>query len=501
MDKQARSDVTSVAAALNANHSACVRNSYPLWHAAIFTAILLSAAAVYCFHLGREPLGASEAYSAAAALQPNAAAVAANALTMDPGKPVLYHLALHWFAGWFGPGEASLRAMSVMFGLAADVLVYALGLELFGPEVALAAMALWAFSPLAVFFARWARMYSMFIALTLGHLLAMARLRRRHTARCAVTAGVLGAAMLYTHLGAILILAAEGATMLRDWRIKGRTDTWPALVIAGVLFVPFLPLALAQSNALLFDHWLDWIGTRRHGPIGWKLVAGAMIAASAAWLVLAKPSRRPQMEGLRWCAMVALLPIMAFVGGSVLVRPMFQIRYVGPSLALLTLMLAAAIDALGPRLRNLGVVFAAGLSIALVPASLICRHEPWRELAGQVQRAALGMEPVVFESGFFADGVNLSLESNNGFPQGFFRVPFDYYFRAANPRLAVPAADPAQARKTIAKLLDRSGGVWLISGKPLPDALRELPDEPGSSRIFTSRYDRVLLLHVKRSQG
>jgi len=479
------------------NYSRCEANSW--WRNATFVAILVTTAAVYFFHLGHASFGASEAYSALAALQPTATLVAAKALSLDPGKPVLYHLLLHWFASWFGAGEMSLRAFSVIFGLASVVLVYALALELFGPEVALAAMALWAFSPTAVLFARWARMYSMFIAFTLGHLLAMARLHRRATALRALAAGVLGAAMLYTHLGAVIILAAEIAMSFRDLRISGKSNQWLAVAIAVALFTPFLPVALAQSRALLFGHWLDWIGTRRGHSVFLRLLVAAAAAAGAGWLVLAKPSHRSQSEWLRWCAGPAILPIVAFASGSVLVRPMFHIRYVAPCLALLAIVLAAGLDPISRRGRNLGTVFIAGLFIALIPVLLTSHYEPWRDLAAEVQRTATSDEAVVFEAGFLADGLNLSRQTNDGFPAGFFRVPFDYYFRGANPRAAVPAADSMRARKLIADELDKAGGVWLVSGQTLREAMKEVPKTPDVDLVSRSDYRDVLLIHLKRT--
>ncbi|HEV3109531.1 MAG TPA: hypothetical protein VGY99_03475 [Candidatus Binataceae bacterium] len=84
--------------------------------------LFFAAAVVYCFGLGRT-LGASEAYSALAASQPTIQMVAQNAMSLDPGKPVLYHLVLHYFSACFGAGEASLRAMSIIFGLITVALV------------------------------------------------------------------------------------------------------------------------------------------------------------------------------------------------------------------------------------------------------------------------------------------------------------------------------------------------------------------------------------------
>ena len=151
------------------------------------------------------------------------------------------------------------------------------------------------------------------------------------------------------------------------------------------------------------------------------------------------------------------------------------------------------------RIRNLGAVFVCGLFIALVPACLDGRHEPWRDVASELRQTATSDETVVFEAGFFADGLNLSDETNGGFPEGFFRVPFDYYFHGVNPRIAVPAADSVRARNLIADQLVRTGGVWLVSGKKLPEAMGEVPSAPSVRLTSESRYGDVLVLHLKRT--
>ena len=490
---------TAVAEKLRGSITADARMSWlrnALWVAILLTA----AAALYAFQVGRESLGASEAYSALAATQPTVSQVARTALRLDPGKPVLYHLLLHWFCACFGNGEASLRAMSVLFALAALALVYALARELFGPAVAIAVALLWALHPLAILFAQWARMYSMFIAVTLAYLLAMARLRRRPTAAGAAMGGLLGAVMLYTHLGGVLIIAAETAMVVRDFWLRKRSDAWPAVAIAIALFAPFIPLAVAQGHSLIYDHWLDWIGARHQSAIGLKLGVAALAAAAGGWLVFGKGAGTESAERMRWCAAHTFVPILLLAGGSVLVRPMFQVRYVAPSFALLVVMLVCGMDAVSPLLRRWGTAFLLGIFTALLPWYQGVRHEPWREVARQVEKnASSPAEPVVFESGFFAPTGNLGGPTNDGFPDGFYRVPFDYYFHSVNPRAVVPASDPIRARDLIAVQLDRAGGIWLVSGKTRAEAMREVPDGRGISLVSQSTYKGVLLLHLKRS--
>ena len=228
----------------------------------IFAAIFVAAGLVYSFHLGTDALGASEAYSAWAAAKPGLGAIVRTPVLHDPGKQVFYYVVLHYYTRIFGLSEISLRSMSVIFSLTTLVLVFALGREMFDDNTALAAAAMWAFNPLAVVFAHTARMYSMLIAIALAQLLMLWRVRSRPSVSGAVACGMAGAAMLYTHMGGMLFIGAGVAMLVRDY-FHGRKNqmAWMAIALTLVLFVPYVPVARAQSETLIAGHWLDWIGT------------------------------------------------------------------------------------------------------------------------------------------------------------------------------------------------------------------------------------------------
>jgi uncharacterized membrane protein len=465
---------------------------------ALWLAVLLAAAAAaYSYRLGHEPLGASEAYSALAASQPNVAQVAHSALSLDPGKPVLYHLLLHWFCGLFGMSETSLRALSVGFGVASVGLVFALACEWFGFEVGIAAAILWAFNPLAVVFARWARMYSLLVALALGHLLALSKARRYASAGMLLLAGLLGGAMLYVHFGGILIVGADLVVVLREFRREGKSATWPAVALTCLVFAPFAPLAIAQSRALLFGHWLDWLGVGHAAGMGvWTL---GPVAALALWVALGCRGASERRESLQRCLIYATLPALALAVGSILLRPMLEARYLSPSIAMVAVVAADWLDGRGARVRNLGTVALAALFVALLPFCYAGRPDPWRAIATRIAAGAKPAEPIFFEAGFFSPDAAAAGDEDSGFPQGFFRVPFDYYFHESNPRAVVPASDPARARWLIQARVNSAGGAWLVSARKWPDAVAELPVGPDLKVDYAARFANAILFHVRRA--
>lgn len=440
----------------------------------IFAAIFVVAAIVYFYRLGTDPLGASEAFSAWSAAKPGIGAIARTPILHEPGKFLFYYGALHYYTLVFGLSEASVRSMSGLLMLAALILVFALGREMFDESTALAAATMWAFNPLTVVFARTARMYPMLIMLGLAQLLMLWRIRKRPSASVAALCGVAGAAILYTHMGGVLFIGAGVAMLVRDY-FRGRPNPmgWLAMAITLALFVPYIPVAREQSETLVAGHWLDWIGTTYEYPLVVKVAAAVMAAAVGAWFVFWGTPRWDRDDQLRWAGAWTILPGLVLAAGSIAIRPMFNARYVAPSLATLALLIAAGIALVSVKWRNL---LAAGFAVACLIVLPFDRTDtqPWRELADQVA-AGGASDPVFFESGFVTkdDAPNIP---NGGFPFGFYSVPFNYYFRGANPRITIPGFDPAAARMTIEERVSSAGGGWLVTWKGDSAVKAELPD-------------------------
>jgi dolichyl-phosphate-mannose-protein mannosyltransferase len=458
--------------------------------------LTVAAAVAYSYHLGRPALGPSEAYSALAAAQPTVRAVARSAMQFDPGKPLLYHLLLHWFCGWFGTSEAALRGLSLIFGISSTALVFAYGNELYGPRVGFAAAAIWAFNPLALLFARWARMYSMFVAFAVAHLLALAKVRHAATASRTITAGVLGAVMLYSHLAAVLIIGADLMVIMRELRRDRRSASWPAVAIAVLLFAPFIPAAAAQTRELLFGHWLDWIGAHRSSD-AIRVLAAGLAAGVLLWLSLGMRRTSETAESVLRCALYAGVPLLVFAVGSIVIRPMFVVRYAAPSFAVAAVILAWGLDQMGARVRNDSVLAIMAFFAMLLPLSYTALDQPWREIAARVAADSNPHETVFFESGFFSAKHVIDQNENHGFPLGFFLAPFKYYFKQNNPDGAVPGDDPQRARQLITHAALEAGGAWLVSGKPRPEAVAELPSGASFQMDVRQDFSRVLLLHVR----
>jgi mannosyltransferase len=435
--------------------------------------ILAAAAIVYFAAVGHWSLSSSEAYSALAADQHSLAAVIESAGRFDPGKPGLYQVLLHAVSGCLGDSEMVLRSPSAIFALASIVFVFLIGEEMFGFEDGLAGATLWAFNPLIVILARWARPYAMFVALALGQLLAFLKLRERPSRRRLAACTVLTAAMLYTHLGGFLWIGAEVATLVRDiYRKRRNGAAWLSLMLGVLTFMPCLPYLTHQSNELLFGHFLDYMGSPQ--AHSWLIESAAVAAACAIALALifGRSLEGEGHEPARTCVICAALPIVGVAVCSALFHPVFSVRYIAPCFGLMAVLAARCLGAAGARVRNLASAAVAMMFLLMAPFYLSCNPEPWREIAQTVSDHAKPSEPIFFEVNIVD---NTPGRANGDFPQGFLRVPFDRYFVGTNPQRILPDFNPAEARAVAAREADHGSGAWLISGRKPEEVRTELP--------------------------
>jgi hypothetical protein len=304
-------------------------------------------------------------------------------------------------------------------------------------------------------------------------MMALWRLRAAPSAARTALCGVLGAALLFTHMSGVLILGAEGAMLVHDF-VRGRRtpQVWIAMGVAALLFAPYLPIAMTQSRQLVSGHWLDWIGTPHYALLT-RIAAGCVAGAVGIFMMFAPPFESRRDETLRWLAAWFLLPILALLAGSIVMRPMFNPRYVAPSFAALAILAAGGLACWSIKIRNLAAGGFAVAFLLMIPYDQ-AGNEPWPQLVRTIAAEPNSSQPIFFESGFIAHGAAGKI-ANGGFPFGYYSVPFDYYFHGPNPRVTIPGHDPDAARAKIEAAVRARGGGWLISWKDR-EVAAELPD-------------------------
>jgi hypothetical protein len=319
--------------------------------------------------------------------------------------------------------------------------------------------------------------------------------------------------MLYTHLGGVLFLGAEAALLGRDrWRGRPIVAGCLGLALALLLFAPIAPMALGQLHASAVGHRFDWIGSANHSAVTIK-IGGALAASMVGLSVVfgrslsfdyAGANPLDDSEPVRWCAIWTMLPVLALMAGSVVLHPMFQIRYIAPVIAGFAILAAAIFGAGGTKVGNLGAVAVASAFVVL--AILFQLYHPpfelWRRIAREVSAAKSPSQQIFFEAGYVI-GIRQAAGLNPAsmievLPDGYLRIPFDYYFAGSNPRLAINPSRPILAREAIARSARRSGGAWVVSHMNDEDLEAELPsrDTFARDRVIYDASVSVSLYHI-----
>lgn len=191
-----------------------------------------------------------------------------EALRRD-GHPPLFYWLLNGWTSLGGTSDWWVRALPGVISLAALPLAYLAGRRLAtrtgagplgGHRTGLVALALMAILPYGIRYGSETRMYSLATTLALaGYLLVDDLLVRRPVGarRWWAAAGVVvvTAALLWTHYWSMWLLAVAGsAVLVLAWRTSDRavrSGCWTvaaAMVVGGLLYLPWLPSLLYQSS-------------------------------------------------------------------------------------------------------------------------------------------------------------------------------------------------------------------------------------------------------------
>lgn len=177
-------------------------------------------------------------------------------LALD-NKPPAYDLFMHGWLGLFGHSEVALRCSSLLFGLLTVWLLCRFGTELGGRRAGVAAAAVYAVTPLSIYYSTEGRNYAMVsFAVLLAVWSAHRATSEEGKARHWVIHGVAFAACIYVHfIAAPVALVSAALVALHGWRrhLKG----WLlAMVGAGVAFAPWAAIAAQQVGDI--GNSLSW---------------------------------------------------------------------------------------------------------------------------------------------------------------------------------------------------------------------------------------------------
>ncbi len=128
------------------------------------------------------------------------------------GNMALYYVLLRpWL--FFGVGEASVRVLSAVIGIASIPLMYALGKRLFGETTARIATVFFALNACAIWVSQEARGYSLLVLAVVASTYLFVRLIERPTIALACAYGVVTGLTLYCHYFGMFVPAAHAISL------------------------------------------------------------------------------------------------------------------------------------------------------------------------------------------------------------------------------------------------------------------------------------------------
>ncbi len=424
--QQSRAQAPAIAFAPVARLRATV-GAVPIW--AWVWALTGLAAALRIYHLGAESFWFDEADILSQARGP-LTNVLGSFLRIGENGP-LYTLLLWAWVHLVGTGEAAVRLLPLLFGVATIPVLYYTGKRLVGRELGLLAAALLAVSPFHIWHSQDAKMYTLVVLVTLGSTALYLQALERNTLRWWAAYVLATWVALFTHSMAVLILLAQLlATPLLWTRFAAGTGAGGAnrrrrwAVALAVLTVPFLPIAAGRAAAFLNgDLTAGW-----HAAVApaemlrvlfikfalneaaqpWQALGAALaggLFVLGAWPRRGGTARAWTAVGLLWAVPIAGLYALS------LKVPLFEPRYLIIVLPFYLLFVAAGLLRLGRRVPRPAVVAGVallalqGVALATVNYSAAPQKEEWRQALDYVRQHIRGRDVIIVHPGYLATAV------------------------------------------------------------------------------------------------
>lgn len=439
--------------------------------------------------------------------------------TLAGRHPPLYHLILH-FWDLLGSGDSWVRLVSAACGIAAIVLVYFIGREMFSRRVGLWSAALTAVSPFLIWYSRDATDYSMAIATTLVSLLFLITATRKggwHNWTFFVLAST---AAMFTHYYNLMFLVAEVPLFLLMVRPKGSFRPWLICQgLLGLILVPWI-IMLNQTQEYIsggssgiqiphFGQVLRAIGTApvmffegyARLDLGWErdlllgfedkiiFLTGLIFFLALAYMVFRRTTRQYQKNFLALAVFSFLtiaLPVLTHLAQGALIAG----RYYAIAAPIFFLLIAASINVLPNRM-----VWLSGGAIVVVMLFLSGMQlqdsykDDWRQVMSTIaDDYRPGDEILCFPvhqcftaKYYYLSGAGYDIPIRGGFiPTGeqdsVYLSPRGYVWNGYHSNIdpTEPITDKVQLRRQTTLLVSEADRLWLISGTGLlghyPDA-------------------------------
>ncbi len=219
------------------------------YEATLFAVVLLGIF-LRVYNLGAHSLGTDDTWSVWIAPQSLLTIVQYTAADVHPP---FFYIVLHYWMACLGTSELALKALPIVFGVAAIPAVYFVGRELFDARTGLLAAFILAASSFHIRYAQEVRMYSLLVLLGVLSMYFFIRLARHNTPVTWIGYVIATTLMLYTHVYGLFLLIAQNVYVVSLVLIS-RTDAmwWRRFAtlegVVIVLFAAWIPLFIHQAD-------------------------------------------------------------------------------------------------------------------------------------------------------------------------------------------------------------------------------------------------------------
>ncbi|HUU84146.1 MAG TPA: glycosyltransferase family 39 protein [Phycisphaerae bacterium] len=179
-----------------------------------------------------------------------------ESMRLDSSPPLL-HILLHYWMKVFGDGEAAVRSLSAVFGVALVGCVFHVGRRLLSFEGGLIASALVCVSPVQVLHSQQIRMYALLPTVGLLSVYFLWRAMRDSRSRFCIAYVAMTLLGLYTHYYMLYVLPVHFLMLLVGGSLRRRLGAWSlCAAVVAVGFLPWIPIFVAQMSETGHYSWL-----------------------------------------------------------------------------------------------------------------------------------------------------------------------------------------------------------------------------------------------------
>lgn len=333
---------------------------------------------------------------------------------MLPGEnnPPLHFLLMHAWITLFGIDPFQVRFLSLIAGVLSSVLIYFIGVRNFSIPVGISASLLFTFSDFNTYLAQEARVYALFILLTLASVsLFLSLIKKLKTAPFILLTGV-NILLIYSHFFAFWLLLIEYAFIFLFPETRKRLIR-PFLLMAAILLLTYLPYLMIFIHRFVASSggtWLEPPTLSSFYNLAWKfcnepvptvMVIVILVTGAAKYLIQRMKERsdldKPSIFLIIWF----FIPII----GTFLISfglPLFYEKYLAFIAPALYLLVCKSVEFIFPRLwirTGIFVILVAGFILTSTPRPYFTKSVS--SLAHDIETLRQNNDPVFITPGYF----------------------------------------------------------------------------------------------------